>query len=181
MATVRLTRRVIDALEPKASEFTIWDSDAPGFGVRVRPSGAAGGACRHLCPACRRGGQLHHRPRLWRGGRQRPAVRGLTRSGPVCRRRESLRISCQGAAYPMMSSPDRRRVGGAVLALAKSAVRSKQRSHPTRRPRLRIEVAAVMHRMVMGSLRPARFGAVHPARAGLRRWGDPGRISAPAL
>ncbi len=41
MATVRLTKRVIDALEPKASEFTIWDSEAPGFGVRVRPSGAA--------------------------------------------------------------------------------------------------------------------------------------------
>ncbi len=41
MATVRLTKRVVDLLEPKASEFTVWDSEAPGFGVRVRPSGSA--------------------------------------------------------------------------------------------------------------------------------------------
>jgi hypothetical protein len=36
---VRITKRVFDRLEPKPGEFTCWDGDIPGFGVRVRPSG----------------------------------------------------------------------------------------------------------------------------------------------
>ena len=31
---------VVDRLKPRASEFTFWDAKLPGFGVRVRPSGA---------------------------------------------------------------------------------------------------------------------------------------------
>src|SRR4030095_3621182 len=36
----RITKRIVDALRAGASEFTIWDDTVPGFGVRVRPSGA---------------------------------------------------------------------------------------------------------------------------------------------
>lgn len=34
-----LTKRAVDALRPRAREFTLWDSTVPGFGVRVWPSG----------------------------------------------------------------------------------------------------------------------------------------------
>jgi integrase len=37
---LRITKRVIDRLTPRANEFTVWDSKMPGFGVRVRPTGA---------------------------------------------------------------------------------------------------------------------------------------------
>jgi hypothetical protein len=40
MADRRITKRVVDGLKPKASEFAAWDSKLPGFGVRVRPTGA---------------------------------------------------------------------------------------------------------------------------------------------
>jgi integrase len=40
MADRRITKRVVDGLKPGATEFAIWDSKLPGFGVRVRPSGA---------------------------------------------------------------------------------------------------------------------------------------------
>src|SRR5262245_27810098 len=40
MADRRITKRVVDALRPQATEFTVWDSQLTGFGVRVRPSGA---------------------------------------------------------------------------------------------------------------------------------------------
>jgi len=40
MADRRITKRVVDGLKPRAKEFAIWDSRLPGFGVRVRPSGA---------------------------------------------------------------------------------------------------------------------------------------------
>jgi integrase len=40
MADRRITKRVVDALKPRASEFAVWDSKLPGFGVRVRPTGA---------------------------------------------------------------------------------------------------------------------------------------------
>jgi integrase len=40
MADQRITKRVVDGLKPQAREFAIWDSKLPGFGVRVRPSGA---------------------------------------------------------------------------------------------------------------------------------------------
>jgi len=40
MADLRITKRVVDRLKPRASEFAIWDAKLPGFGVRVRPSGA---------------------------------------------------------------------------------------------------------------------------------------------
>jgi integrase len=40
MAYLRITKRVVDGLKPRASEFAVWDAKLPGFGVRVRPSGA---------------------------------------------------------------------------------------------------------------------------------------------
>jgi integrase len=39
MADDRITKRVVDKLEPQAKEFSVWDAKLPGFGVRVRPSG----------------------------------------------------------------------------------------------------------------------------------------------
>jgi integrase len=41
MADQRITKRLVEALKPAGAEFTIWDSDLTGFGVRVRPNGAA--------------------------------------------------------------------------------------------------------------------------------------------
>jgi len=35
----KLTKRTIDATEPTATEFFIWDESIPGFGLRVMPSG----------------------------------------------------------------------------------------------------------------------------------------------
>ena len=40
MADRRITKRVVDGLRPQTREFAVWDSKLPGFGVRVRPSGA---------------------------------------------------------------------------------------------------------------------------------------------
>jgi integrase len=40
MADQRITKRVVDGLKPRAKEFTVWDGKMPGFGVRVRPTGA---------------------------------------------------------------------------------------------------------------------------------------------
>ncbi len=40
MTNLRITKRVVDSLRPRASEFTVWDGKMPGFGVRVRPTGA---------------------------------------------------------------------------------------------------------------------------------------------
>jgi len=35
----KLTKRTVDAIEPKPTEFFIWDESIPGFGLRVMPSG----------------------------------------------------------------------------------------------------------------------------------------------
>ena len=35
----KLTKRIIDAIEPQATEFFLWDEGIPGFGLRVMPSG----------------------------------------------------------------------------------------------------------------------------------------------
>jgi integrase len=40
MRDMRLTKRVVDSLEASDTEYVAWDADLPGFGVRVRPSGA---------------------------------------------------------------------------------------------------------------------------------------------
>ena len=39
MAT-RISKRLVDALETTGKEYIVWDDDLPGFGVRVRSSGA---------------------------------------------------------------------------------------------------------------------------------------------
>src|SRR6516225_2696413 len=40
MAGQRITKRVVDSLKIKPSEYSVWDATMPGFGVRVRPTGA---------------------------------------------------------------------------------------------------------------------------------------------
>ena len=35
----KLTKRSVDALEPKADNYFVWDSEIKGFGVRVMPTG----------------------------------------------------------------------------------------------------------------------------------------------
>jgi integrase len=40
MAGKRITKRVIDSLKIKPSEYAVWDAQLSGFGVRVRPTGA---------------------------------------------------------------------------------------------------------------------------------------------
>jgi len=35
----KLTKRIIDTAEPRAREYFIWDSDIPGLGLRILPSG----------------------------------------------------------------------------------------------------------------------------------------------
>src|SRR5258707_15813491 len=37
--TMKLTKRTIDALQPKDRDFTIWDQELRGFGCRIHPSG----------------------------------------------------------------------------------------------------------------------------------------------
>ena len=40
MTGQRITKRVVDSLKIKPSEYAVWDATMPGFGVRVRPTGA---------------------------------------------------------------------------------------------------------------------------------------------
>ena len=54
--SAKLSKPIVDAAGPDAAEYTLWDSEVPGFGLRVRPSGAksfvlmyrAGGRLRKL-------------------------------------------------------------------------------------------------------------------------------------
>ena len=38
----RITKRLVDAAEPRSAEYFVWDSEIPGFGLRVLPSGRKG-------------------------------------------------------------------------------------------------------------------------------------------
>lgn len=38
----KITKRLVDALEPRSAEYFVWDSEIPGFGLRVLPSGRKG-------------------------------------------------------------------------------------------------------------------------------------------
>jgi integrase len=40
MGSQRITKRIVDGLKARESEYAIWDAQMPGFGVRVRPTGA---------------------------------------------------------------------------------------------------------------------------------------------
>jgi integrase len=40
MAGIRLTKRIVDGLPLTGTDYVAWDNDVPGFGIRVRPSGA---------------------------------------------------------------------------------------------------------------------------------------------
>ena len=39
MATARITKRAVDAIEPHAVDAYLWDQDLPGFGLKVTPAG----------------------------------------------------------------------------------------------------------------------------------------------
>ena len=38
----KITKRLVDAAEPRSAEYFVWDSEIPGFGLRVLPSGRKG-------------------------------------------------------------------------------------------------------------------------------------------
>ena len=38
----KLTKRLVDAAETRAAEYFVWDTEIPGFGLRVLPSGRKG-------------------------------------------------------------------------------------------------------------------------------------------
>lgn len=40
MAAGRITKRTVDGLDPRATDYVHWDKELTGFGVRVRPSGS---------------------------------------------------------------------------------------------------------------------------------------------
>jgi hypothetical protein len=40
MTTQRITKRTVDGLRAKGTEWTLWDNAVTGFGIRVRPTGA---------------------------------------------------------------------------------------------------------------------------------------------
>jgi integrase len=40
MTTLRITKKAVDEIQPTGAEFTVWDKDLTGFGLRVRPNGA---------------------------------------------------------------------------------------------------------------------------------------------
>ena len=77
MTGQRITKRTVDALEANGTEFTVWDDSKPGFGVRVRPTGAksyvvvyrAGRRARRAGPA------LHDRIRRQNHARARQGAR----------------------------------------------------------------------------------------------------------
>ena len=35
----KITKRLVDGLTPQAKDYTVWDDELPGFGIRVWPSG----------------------------------------------------------------------------------------------------------------------------------------------
>ena len=35
----KITKRLVDAAEARSAEYFVWDSEIPGFGLRVLPSG----------------------------------------------------------------------------------------------------------------------------------------------
>ncbi len=40
MATQKLSKSVVEKLPPGPRDVFVWDEELPGFGVRVKPSGA---------------------------------------------------------------------------------------------------------------------------------------------
>ena len=66
----RITKRYVDALKPGAADVVHWDDALPGFGVRVRPSGA-----KSYVYVYRLGGG--------RRGRQRRFTLGAANNGPA--------------------------------------------------------------------------------------------------
>jgi hypothetical protein len=40
MAGQHITKRVVDSLKAESTAYAVWDAQMPGFGVRVRPTGA---------------------------------------------------------------------------------------------------------------------------------------------
>ncbi|WP_119681902.1 DUF4102 domain-containing protein [Indioceanicola profundi] len=37
----KLTKRLVDAAEPQATDYFIWDTEIPGFGMRVMRTGTS--------------------------------------------------------------------------------------------------------------------------------------------
>jgi integrase len=72
---VRLTKRAIDAAQPGAEEFKLWDTELAGFGMRVRPSGVRTFVVKYRVGGGRRGTQ-----RLFTVGRYPPLTPDQARS-----------------------------------------------------------------------------------------------------
>ena len=81
----KLTKRIVDAAEAQATEYFVWDSDIPGFGLRVLPSGRKGyvvqyraGLALNVCGGAQRGISLA--TGFFTGESRRNPLRGIHRS-----------------------------------------------------------------------------------------------------
>jgi hypothetical protein len=61
----RITKRLIDSLNAGASEYFVWDSKLPGFGLRVQPSGVMSYVAKYR--GRRRQGRADPPPDTWAG------------------------------------------------------------------------------------------------------------------
>lgn len=64
MAVQRITKRVVEALNPADSDTFIWDADVRGFGLKVTPSGKKVYVIQYRLPGLGRSGSAAARPHL---------------------------------------------------------------------------------------------------------------------
>ena len=133
----RLTKRSIDALEPRGSDYFVWDDEIKGFGVRVLPSG------RKTFVAQYRSGGVQRRVKLGIYGavtadqariRARQTLGEVAGGGNPSEIRESQRLTTRGQALPLFVPGIVTRMGRNPALLGKAGVRVPAKAGSRARP-----------------------------------------------
>ena len=151
----RITKRMVDSLRADGTDYVLWDCDLPGFGVRVRPSGA-------------RSYIVHYRAGRGRKASQRKYTLGAVSKLTPDEARKLAKQTIGDVAKDDDPAAARTRKRREMIVREVAGLYLSQHVKPHNKPSWAAEIELILNKRILPEFGARRIGDV--TRADIKRW-----------